>query len=422
MPPTSVVNKKKRLLVALGIFALPVIMVVIVLFSLFHSKKKGISKTNGSSVFNTEMPSPNLPSKEMNKLEIYAQAEQDSIKKSKEQFKDPYATPSAPQTPVSQIQSLPGATTPLSGFKTSADRSGVVTSPFEDSNDKMVTDRLQKLYSILGKGSSAPLDNSQTVSGPQVLPEGSKEIAQLEHLMQEYQKTDTATSPQLNQVKQVLDEIKEIQQPKSQTRGTAASIPTDAIEVTTRPQLPTDSDSVLGQSSNQNGFFGLAEEQDSSANTAGTIEAVIHSDQVVQSGSIVKLRLLQPIYLGGVQIPANAFIWGPANISGERVSIQLTNAIYDGKIYPISMKVYDGADGLEGLYVPGMITRDVVKQNMAQGVGGLTLGSFDQSLGAQAASAGIETAKELVSRKITLVKATLKAGHIAILRSTDIKH
>ena len=103
---------------------------------------------------------------------------------------------------------------------------------------------------------------------------------------------------------------------------------------------------------------------------------------------------LQPVYLGAVQIPANAFIWGPATISGERVAIQLTNVLYDGKIYPINLKVYDGADGLEGLYVPGMITRDVIKQNMAQGVGGLALGSFDQSLGAQAASAGIETAKD----------------------------
>jgi conjugative transposon TraM protein len=422
MPPTSDVNKKKRLLVALGIFALPVMLISLVIFALFHAKKKETTKADGNSAFNTEMPSPNLPKREMNKLEVYAQAEQDSIKRSKEQGNNPDPAASLPQSPASQSPALPGATVAGQGFKNPMDKPGVVNSPFEDPNDKMVTDRLQKLYAALGKGSTTTLGSRETASGPELLPPGSKEIAQLEHLMQEYQKSDTATSPQLNQVKQVLDEIKDIQQPRKPTTGGTQPGPATAIEVTTHPQAGADNDDPAAQPSSPNDFFGLADDPDSSVTTTGTIEAVIHADQIVQSGSIVKLRLLQPVYLGAVQIPANAFIWGPATISGERVAIQLTNVLYDGKIYPINLKVYDGADGLEGLYVPGMITRDVIKQNMAQGVGGLALGSFDQSLGAQAASAGIETAKNLIGRKITIVKATLKAGHVAILRSTDFKH
>lgn len=144
--------------------------------------------------------------------------------------------------------------------------------------------------------------------------------------------------------------------------------------------------------------------------------AVVHSTQTIVSGAIVKLRLLQDIYIRGQRIPANSFIYGPATITGERITVQLTNVAYAEKIFPIALKVYDAADGLEGIYVPGMITRDIVKENMSQGVSGLTLGTLDPSLGAQAASAGIETARNLLSRKIRLVKATLKEGHLVILR------
>ena len=84
--------------------------------------------------------------------------------------------------------------------------------------------------------------------------------------MQEYQKTDTATSPQLNQVKQVLDEIKDIQQPRKPTTGGTQPGPAAAIEVTTHPQAGADNDDPAAQPSSPNGFFGLADDADSSDN------------------------------------------------------------------------------------------------------------------------------------------------------------
>ena len=67
-------------------------------------------------------------------------------------------------------------------------------------------------------------------------------------------------------------------------------------------------------------------------------------------------------------------------------------------------------------YVPGAISRDVLKEGAAQNLNTFGVTTLDPTnLSAQAAAAGIQTAKDLFSRKIRLITATLKAGHMAIL-------
>jgi hypothetical protein len=46
---------------------------------------------------------------------------------------------------------------------------------------------------------------------------------------------------------------------------------------------------------------------------------------------------------------------------------------------------------------------------------------MDPSLGAQAASAGIQAAKTLISKKVKLVKVTVKAGYQVLLRDNNQK-
>lgn len=421
MQPNPPITKKKRLLVAAGIFVLPVVVICILLAGLLYPSKKQVANRPNGSAFNTELPSPNLPKGEKNKLEIYMQAREDSIKQSEERAKDPYASNTLSQTPPPGLPAKPGNPIALAGHD---NRSEVVTSPFQDNNEKKVTERLQKIYAALGNQGTTEPDRKMPTPPPALShPEQATEVDKLEKLMQAIRQTDTATNPQLNQVKQVLDEIKEIQHPEHAIpSGAQGAQDFRPLPVETHPVNSPDSETSGGNEGAPNGFFGLADDIDSNLGASSTIEAVVHADQVVQSGSIVKLRLIQPVYVGGEKIPANAFIYGPASISGERVTIQLTNAIYDSRIYPISLKVYDGNDGLDGLYVPGMITRDVVKQNMSQGVSGMSIGSLNPSLGAQAATATIETARNLLTRKITIVKATLKAGHLAILKPTGTQH
>lgn len=78
-------------------------------------------------------------------------------------------------------------------------------------------------------------------------------------------------------------------------------------------------------------------------------------------------------------------------------------------------------DGMEGVYIPGAITRDVMKQSGDQSLQGLGMMSMSPSLGMQAASAGIELGKNLLSRKIRLVKVQVKAGYRVLLMDQNQK-
>jgi hypothetical protein len=78
-------------------------------------------------------------------------------------------------------------------------------------------------------------------------------------------------------------------------------------------------------------------------------------------------------------------------------------------------------DGIDGIYVPGAITRDVAKGSAERAVQGININTLDPSLGAQAASASIEAAKTLLSRKAKLVKVTVKAGYQVLLQDEKQK-
>ena len=67
--------------------------------------------------------------------------------------------------------------------------------------------------------------------------------------------------------------------------------------------------------------------------------------------------------------------------------------------------------------MPGAITRDVLKQSGDQAFQTMGITSLDPSLAAQAAGAGIETAKNLLSKKIKLVKVVIRDGYRVLLKS-----
>ena len=121
--------------------------------------------------------------------------------------------------------------------------------------------------------------------------------------------------------------------------------------------------------------------------------------------------------LNGIRIPKDQLVYGVVSINNDRMQVSI-NSIYTNKdIYTTSLQVYD-MDGLPGIHIPGMLSRDVAKQSADQGVSGLNLLSVDPGLGAQAANAGIQTAKSLFSRKVRLVRVGVRAGYQVLLRNT----
>ena len=84
-------------------------------------------------------------------------------------------------------------------------------------------------------------------------------------------------------------------------------------------------------------------------------------------------------------------------------------------LFPVKLQVYD-MDGLEGIYIPGAITRDVAKESLNNATQMMELSSLDPSVKAQATTAGIDAVKTLLSKKTKLVRVTVKAGYKILLK------
>lgn len=76
---------------------------------------------------------------------------------------------------------------------------------------------------------------------------------------------------------------------------------------------------------------------------------------------------------------------------------------------------------LEGLYIPGAISRDVAKESANRGMQNIGFNSLDPTIGMQAASVGVEAVKSLFSKKVKLVRVTVKAGYQVLLKDEKQK-
>jgi conjugative transposon TraM protein len=154
--------------------------------------------------------------------------------------------------------------------------------------------------------------------------------------------------------------------------------------------------------------------------TANSIEAIIPETQTIAAGATIKLALSDDVTIKNVLLPAGTFLYGTASLSNERLKISISSIRFENSILPVALDVYD-MDGQEGIYIPGSINQTVAKESANNAMSGMNATTIDPSIGAQAASAGIEAAKSLFSKKIRLVKMTVRAGYKVLLRDNDEK-
>jgi conjugative transposon TraM protein len=146
-----------------------------------------------------------------------------------------------------------------------------------------------------------------------------------------------------------------------------------------------------------------------------TLPAVIHESQEVVSGSLVKMRLTESAVINGHSLPANTFIYGKCSLAGERLSIAIETLKSGNSVFPAALEVYD-VDGLEGLHIPGAITRDAAKQAGAEGLGAADMMTMSANPATAAAGVAVSAVKGIGQKKIRLVKVRLKAGYNVMLK------
>jgi conjugative transposon TraM protein len=365
------------------------------------------------------LPAANLKEPERNKLEIYMQAQEDSAKRKEEMDKDPYekrlfdpgpgGNPTGNLIPKHAVTAIPG---PAFGSV--------------DANEKKVNDRLAMLYSAINRNTeeNKALPKEPSIETPPV--SGHQSTQELEKLLAPIQTDDSTDDSEMKRIKEVLDEVLEIQHPDriaKETQGKDAGRKTAPIAVMTSPglsnilpEITDSSDFPIGELV-QNNFYDLNDETAASeVRDSSTILAVVHGDQFIHDGGKVRLRLLQDIYIRNMRIPKDNFIYGICGIGNERVNIRIDNITMNNTIFPIHLVAF-GSDGMEGIDVPEAVGQQAGKEGLNQALQNIELFNTDPSIGTQAAAASVQTLKSLMSKKVRQVSATLKSGQTVLLKN-----
>jgi conjugative transposon TraM protein len=396
----------------------------------------GQSTAKGS--LNTQLPDAYLKDdKSLNKLSYYEKAALDS-QKLEEQLKNdryylghgktiPAGLHQNSDTGLLSLKYKPGISTTTSGLNTSPYNNSANSDP----NEAKVYEKLNELNRAMKKTtlqSNRTKDNSLSGHRSQASV-NSADIDRLEQMMNRSNGGDSDEDPELKQLNGMMDKILAIQHPErvkdnakqprdarsGQVFAVTANSNNDNTSLLQNNKGTTFRDTSTNNDFPGNGFFSLLDETSNSNVEANAIQAVIHEVQTVVDGAIVKLRLLTEIFVNGTLVPKESFVFGTASLNGERLNIKINSVRYKTSLFPVQLSVFD-MDGMEGIYVPGTITRDVAKASADRAIQGLGMTTLDPSIGAQAASAGIEAAKTLLNRKAKLIKVTLKAGYQVLLR------
>jgi conjugative transposon TraM protein len=289
-----------------------------------------------------------------------------------------------------------------------------------DANEVKIQAKLAQINRQISQPEPQQYSGSQTQdqqSGP--------DVKKLEMMMKTM--NSGSNDPEMQQLSQMLQQINDIQNPgnvNSRIRGQSLKNRQRAYPVMAAKDDEDDNGNANNQPSVGYASYdgGGKNKKHHSANTeqspGNTIQAVVHEDQTLVSGAVVKLRLVDGIYVNGRMIPKGSFVYGICTLNNERLIIKIASIRYLNNILPVALSVYD-LDGMEGLYVPGSIGRDAAKNGVGDAVQSMQLMSMDQSVGTQAAGVGIEAAKGLFGHKVKQIKVKVKAGYEVLLKDTN---
>ena len=158
-------------------------------------------------------------------------------------------------------------------------------------------------------------------------------------------------------------------------------------------------------------------------NFKNTISACVASDQSITDGQSVRLRTLEPMWIGNSLLPKNTTVVGAARLQGERLEVKIETIEALGCIMEVDLSVYD-SDGQEGINIPNSMESDALHEIGANM--GSTMGSsinLTTNAGAQLASdvgkGLINGVSQYLNKKLRTVKVHLKSGYKIMLKQNE---
>ncbi|WP_317174366.1 conjugative transposon protein TraM [Mucilaginibacter pankratovii] len=259
--------------------------------------------------------------------------------------------------------------------------------PADDPQTKQINEKL----AAINKQIAAPAVPAATSYAPVQAPAApdvsvSKDVAKLEAMMKNMQQQNSGEDPEMKQLNGMMDKILQIQNP-------------ELVRQSLKREHVAAPDSLFK-----------------------AIPAVISRDQKVTDGAVVELRLLDTVIVNGQVIPKNHKLYGLASISNQRLNLEIRNVGLGTSIIPVNFTVFDAKDAMIGINAPEAELGGAVGTGSSNALQSMQFLSMDQTLGVQAAGAGIEAAKGLLSKKVKRIKVKLKAGYPLLLRDNTRKN
>jgi len=403
-------GRGRKLLLLLPLFILPF---VTLLFWAMGGGSAGPAGVVNKKGFNLKLPSAQFNGdKGMDKLNYYDQAAIDSTKLDELRKKDPnYRFAAVDSSNTGKVAG-----------------NGLRMDNYQSPQEEKVYEKLAALQRTISQPAPAPAPSSNPTLAAQQSAPSAYEI-ELKQMLQSMD-SPSQPDPEMEQIGGMLENILNLQYPErmeqklkeesAKNRGRIYGVAThqeqEIIASLNNPE--TTNSGLFGIGGDHNGFYGL-----DSPNTAvqdNAVQAVVAENQTVVNGSTIKMFLAQDVYVNGNKIPKNTYVYGTATLKGERLAIEITTIRHLNSIYPVELAVFD-LDGLNGIYIPGALNRDVAKASADRSMQTLGVTTLSDSWGAQAAGAGIEAAKGLFSKKVKLIKVNLKAGYAVLLKDEKQK-
>lgn len=293
------------------------------------------------------------------------------------------------------------------------------SSPYGKGSAKAEDELMQKL-ALLQEQLQSPSspDASTSIASKSKDDLFASEVDRLGQLMEQMQ-SNKDESNELKSIQGTLDKVLDIQHPervKLKLQEQSSKQRHVVFPVMTKSN--TAATSLLENTSSthhfETGFFGIDETEKKEDETT-SIEAVVHTTQTLVNGSIIQLRVANEIFINGILIPKGTKLSGKVSINDERLDVTISRLRSGNYLFPVELEVFD-MDGLSGLYIPGVISRDVAKESAQGSLQQMDLVTLDPSFRAQAATAGVNLIKQLFGRKVKQVKVVVKEGHRLLLR------
>lgn len=408
--------KKRKMLLALPIITLP--FITILFYTLGGGQMEAATAENEiKKGFNFKLPLPSFKEdSSLDKMSYYEKASADSIKLQEQIKKDPnYSNQKVLEESFKEFPELDFASQRFSKKGT-----GLNAASPQDRNEQKIYEKLRLLQKTISepmpvKNYGQDMKEFENYGSPN---EVSAQIKSLEQMMSAM--GETAPDPELQQLGGMLENILDIQHP-SRVQERLRQNSEDKKGKVYSVDLKSKADNITSLQENtagterfkSNAFF-TADDDSNQDQPQNALGAAVHETQTIINGSVIKLRLTADITLQGTTIPKNTFLYGMAALKGERLEIKIENLQHHGSIFPVQLSVYD-IDGIEGIYIPGAISRDVGKASADRSIQTLGLTGVTDSWGAQAAGMGIEAAKSLMSKKVKLIKVVVKSGYQVLL-------